>query len=38
MCFEGDRRLTLLASLLLLVVALLLYHFTHGWFVKNKNR
>ena len=38
MCFEGDRRLTLLASLLLLAVALLLYHFTHSWFVKNKNR
>lgn len=38
MFFHGYRHLTLLMSLLLVVVALLLYHFTHNWFVKNKNR
>ena len=36
--FQGNRHLTLLASLLLVILALLFYHFTHNWFIKNKNR
>ncbi len=36
--FRGDRHYTLLASLLLVILALVFYHFTHNWFVKNKNR
>lgn len=36
--FHGDWHYTLLASLLLVILALVFYHFTHNWFVKNKNR
>ena len=37
--FYGQRDLLLYAALLLTAAALLMYHlFTHGWFMRNKNR
>lgn len=36
--FEGDRFTTLLTSLVLVAAALVVYDYTHRWFVRNKNR
>ena len=36
--FYGDGKMALIASLVLIAVALLMYHFTHNWFAKHKNR
>ena len=36
--FQGETNTSLLMSLALVIVALVMYHFTHNWFVKNKNR
>jgi len=34
----NDTQIALIVSLILIVVSLLLYNFTHNWFVKHKNR
>ena len=36
--FQGDTTMALVAALVLVVLALAMYHFTHKWFTKNKNR
>ena len=36
--FDGDRFTTLLTSLVLVAAALVVYDYTHRWFVSNKNR
>ena len=36
--FQGEKISSLLMSLALVIVALVMYHFTHNWFVKSKNR
>lgn len=36
--FYGDSKSALIASLALIAVALLMYHLTHNWFAKHKNR
>ena len=36
--FHGDARNALSVALLLVVLALILYHFTHNWFTCHKNR
>jgi len=36
--FNGQPQYTLLTALLLVVGALVVYQFTHSWFIKNKNR
>jgi hypothetical protein len=36
--FQGDTTSALIAALVLTVVALVMYHFTHNWFTNNKNR
>lgn len=36
--FQGDTTLALVTALVLVVVSLLMYHFTHRWFTNNKNR
>ena len=36
--FQGDSTMALVAALVLVVLALAMYHFTHKWFTKNKNR
>jgi hypothetical protein len=36
--FQGDTLQALSAALVLVVVALAMYHFTHNWFTNNKNR
>ncbi len=36
--FEGNQQAALTAALVLVVVALVVYHFTHGWFTNHKNR
>jgi MFS family permease len=36
--FDGDRFTTLLTSLVLVAAALVVYDYTHRWFVRNKNR
>lgn len=36
--FQGDARNALSVALLLVVLALILYHFTHNWFTCHKNR
>ena len=36
--FQRQSDVVLLAALILVVCALVLYHFTHNWFVKHKNR
>jgi len=36
--FEGNQHAALTAALVLVVVALVVYHFTHRWFTNNKNR
>ena len=36
--FSGKPQQALLAALLLVVVALVVYNFTHNWFINNKNR
>lgn len=35
---QGQMRPALMLSLALVIVALVMYHFTHNWFVRNKNR
>ena len=37
-CFSGEPQQLLLTSLILIIVALVSYQFTHNWFIKNKNR
>ena len=36
--FQDESGALLIAALVLVVCALVLYHFTHNWFIKNKNR
>ena len=36
--FQGDTDAVLSAALVLVVCALVLYHFTHNWFLSHKNR
>jgi hypothetical protein len=36
--FQGDMSQALTAALVLVVLALAMYHFTHNWFTNNKNR
>jgi hypothetical protein len=36
--FQGDTSQALTAALVLVIVALAMYHFTHNWFTNNKNR
>ena len=36
--FQGNTSQALTAALVLVVVALAMYHFTHNWFTNNKNR
>ena len=36
--FQRDTDTILITALILVVCALVLYHFTHNWFVKHKNR
>ncbi len=36
--FQGESNALLITALVLIVSALILYHFTHNWFVRNKNR
>ena len=36
--FSGKPQQALLAALLLVIVALVVYNFTHNWFINNKNR
>ena len=36
--FQGDTTSALIAALVLTIVALAMYHFTHKWFTNNKNR
>ena len=36
--FQGDTTSALITALVLTVVALVMYHFTHNWFTNNKNR
>ena len=36
--FQGDTTSALVAALILTIVALAMYHFTHVWFTNNKNR
>ena len=36
--FQGDTKSALIAALVLTIVALAMYHFTHKWFTNNKNR
>ena len=37
-CFEGAPHLLMSASLILVVLALTAYQFSHNWFMRNKNR
>ena len=37
-CFSGEPQQLLLTSLILIIMALVSYQFTHKWFIKNKNR
>ena len=37
-CFSGAPQQLLLTSILLVIMALASYQFTHSWFLKNKNR
>ena len=37
-CFNGSSKMLLTASLVLVVCALIAYHFSHNWFMENKNR
>ena len=36
--FQDEAGALLITALVLVVCALVLYHFTHNWFIKNKNR
>ena len=36
--FKGQSQHTLLTALMLIVVALVAYQFSHNWFIRNKNR
>ena len=36
--FQGNMTAALIAALVLVIAALAMYHFTHNWFTKNKNR
>ena len=36
--FQGDTTSALIAALVLVILALVMYHFTHKWFTNNKNR
>lgn len=35
---QGDNHLVLMSALGLVVIALVMYQFTHSWFIRNKNR
>ena len=37
-CFGGSTQPLLLTSLILVMIALAFYQFSHNWFIKNKNR
>ncbi|SEA58558.1 Major Facilitator Superfamily protein [Xylanibacter ruminicola] len=36
--FQGNVTAALIAALVLVIAALVMYHFTHNWFTNNKNR
>ena len=37
-CFGGAPQPLLFTSLILIIIALAFYQFSHNWFIKNKNR
>jgi hypothetical protein len=36
--FHTEESYVLIAAIILVVLALVMYNFTHDWFVRNKNR